>query len=356
MARKRLSLPSGLEPETDPAGAFQPSAARAPEVKGFGLSAGAPISRVTADTAAAAALELLADEMAQARSGGRMIETIALDAIESGHLVRDRLALDDEEMRSLVESLRLHGQRVPVDLIDLGGGRYGLISGWRRLTALRRLWQETGEARFGTVLALLRRPEGAGAAYVAMVEENEIRAGLSYYERARIAAAATEAGAFPDRGEALRQLYAAASRAKRSKIGSFLTLVDAFDGVLRFPTAIPERLGLALAAGLAVPGFAEQVGADLSARPAGSAEEEIQRLTALLRQKDPRETRAKAPGPVLREIGPGLYLSHPKTGGVLLSGPGADADLARRLEVWLRKDACFARETSPKGMSDDGTS
>ena len=53
---------------------------------------------------------------------------------------------------------------------------YGLISGWRRLTALQALHAETGEARFATVQALVRRPETAADAYVTMVEENEIRA------------------------------------------------------------------------------------------------------------------------------------------------------------------------------------
>ena len=83
-----------------------------------------------------------------------------------------------------------------------------------------------------------------------MVEENEIRVGLSYYERARIAARAAELGVFPDTASALARLFASASRAKRSKIGSFLRLYTALDDRLRFPAAIPERLGLRLARAL----------------------------------------------------------------------------------------------------------
>ena len=291
MARKRLTLPFAAEPDPAdmPEGPLEtksmpfgpasravspvPPAAPAPRPP--------PISRIAAETAATAALEALAGEVAEARATGRMVEALPLDTIDTGHLVRDRVSFDGEDFDALVESLRLHGQRAPVEVIDLGQGfrsdlhlssadgetrgrvmgqgdaardaapetgrRYGLISGWRRLSALRRLHAETGEARFATVLALLRTPESSGAAYVAMVEENEIRAGLSYYERARIAAKAVEAGAFADRGEALRSLYATASRAKRSKIGSFLNLYDALDGSLRFPAAIGERLGLQLA-------------------------------------------------------------------------------------------------------------
>ena len=102
-------------------------------------------------------------------------------------------------MHALIDSLiRARGQQTPIEVVDLGDGRYGLISGWRRLRALRGLLAETGEARFATVQALLRRPDGASDAYVAMVEENEIRVGLGHYERARIVARAVEQGVYPE--------------------------------------------------------------------------------------------------------------------------------------------------------------
>jgi ParB family chromosome partitioning protein len=47
------------------------------------------------------------------------------------------------------------------------------------------------------VLALIRRPETSADAYLAMVEENEIRAGISFYERARLAAEAAKLGSIP---------------------------------------------------------------------------------------------------------------------------------------------------------------
>ena len=79
-----------------------------------------------------------------------------------------------------------------------------------------------------------------------MVEENEIRLGLSHYERARVAARATERGVFPSEKAALLALFATASRAKRSRIRAFLDIYHALDGSLRFPAALPERLGLRL--------------------------------------------------------------------------------------------------------------
>ena len=79
-----------------------------------------------------------------------------------------------------------------------------------------------------------------------MVEENEVRVGLSYYERARVTAKAIEQGIFPNERHALQVLFASASRAKRSKIGSFLKLYHALGDDLHFAHAIPERLGMGL--------------------------------------------------------------------------------------------------------------
>jgi len=71
-----------------------------------------------------------------------------------------------------------------------------------------------------------------------MVEENEIRAGVSFYERARVAAEAARLGLFGTPAEAISHLFAQASPAKRSKIGSFVVLYQALGADLRFPAAI----------------------------------------------------------------------------------------------------------------------
>lgn len=212
----------------------------------------APIAQVAGDASAAAALQDLAGEVKRARDEGRMIQALPIMDVDAHHLVRDRMMADEDELQVLMASLKARGQQTPIEVVETGKdesgqGRYGLISGWRRLTALRRLAEETGEARFETVQALIRRPETAEAAYTAMVEENEVRVGLTYYERARIAAKAVEQGVFDHERAALQELFASASRAKRSKIGAFLKLYHAADAVLQFPAAIPERLGVALA-------------------------------------------------------------------------------------------------------------
>ncbi|MFD2858438.1 ParB/RepB/Spo0J family partition protein [Seohaeicola zhoushanensis] len=192
----------------------------------------------------------MAEALASARAEGRLIETLPLSAIDPHHLVRDRMAQDPEEMEALTASLLARGQQTPIEVVALpqprGGHTHGLVSGLRRLSALQELEREHG-ARFATVKALVVAPPDRQAAYVAMVEENEIRANLSLYERARIALKAWQEGIYPTRKLALQGLFGAVSRSKRSKINSLVDVVEALDGVLRFPTAISEKLGLELA-------------------------------------------------------------------------------------------------------------
>ncbi|QCO58167.1 nuclease (plasmid) [Pseudorhodobacter turbinis] len=222
----------------------------APETKSMGPLGGmrAPIADVASQASATAALEELSREMQAARQAGRMITALPLSQIRLDHLVRDRVASDDDDMATLMASLRDRGQQAPIEVVALGQGEYGLISGWRRCTALAKLHSEgVGD---GTVLAIERRPDDASDAYLAMVEENEIRVGLSYFERARIAVKSVEQGVFETEKQALLHLFRSASRAKRSKIRSFLGVVRALDGALRYPQAIGERLGLQLSAAL----------------------------------------------------------------------------------------------------------
>lgn len=334
---KRVRLtppqPEYLAPEDPASAGIETKSLTAP----FGARA-APIAQVAGDAAASAALDRLAREMAEARAAGRLAEALPLNAILADHLVRDRIAADPEEMAALTESIRARGQQTPVDVVELGGGRFGLISGWRRYMAIRALSAETGESRFATILAVRRRPDTAGAAYVAMVEENEIRVGLGHYERARIAAIAAEQGVFPDLQTALRRLYAGASRAKRSKIGSFVVLHRALGEALRFPAAIPERLGLALVKAIETrAGFADRAAADLArAAPADAVEE--QAVLARLLSGDRAKPGRTGPKPG-REIAPGLVLAAEGQGAarrLVLSGAKIDAALEARLEAWLK--------------------
>lgn len=343
MAKRRRLTPAQ-------AGYLEP-ASKAPEVKSFFTTA-PPIAQVAGEAAASAALQEVTDRLRQARDGGLLVQKLPLSAVMVDHLSRDRLMADAEDLKALVESIRSHGQRTPIEVVDLDNGTYGLISGWRRLTALEMLAKETGDAAYETVLALLRRPDSASDAYVAMVEENEVRVGLSYYERARVAALAVGQGVFATEKLALQRLFATASRAKRSKIGSFLTLYHALDGSLRFPTQLSERLGLKLAKTLEQGrGAAEAISAALAETAPQTPEQEQAILLAAVtagqgetpppeRQPQPT-TKAQGVKPAAKpvEIRPGVFLKN--QGGylkprLLLEGPNVDARFQERLEAWLK--------------------
>lgn len=293
-----------------------------------------PIAQVAGDAATVSALQELTDMVTQARAKGLLLQELPLDAVEASHLVRDRVAVDPAEQAALIESLRARGQQTPIDVVDRGEGalpRYGLISGWRRLSALRQIRDEGGD--IDTVLAQIRVPEGSSDAYVAMVEENEIRAGLSFYERARIVVKALEEGVYPDAKTALQTLFANVSRAKRSKIKSFMSVVEALEGELRFPTRIGERLGLQLAGALQQGGEAtDRLIEALRAAPGDSPEAEQAALSAALRP--PAPPAAKPPSQA--SGGPDMAFDA-QAGTITLSGAGVDAGLARDLARWLAR-------------------
>lgn len=300
-----------------------------------------PIADVAGQASATAALEEMSETLRRAREEGRMVLDLAIDQIRPDYLVRDRLNVDEGEMEVLMTSIRQRGQQTPIEVAPLPDGRYGLISGWRRLRAISRL-AEAGEAA-PVVLAFLRKPEQASDAYLAMVEENEIRVGLSYYERARIAARAVEQGVYPDERTALRSLYHAASRAKRSKIGSFLTLVHHLDGVLQFPESLGERTGLILAKELEhAPAIAHVIARHINADPPKFPVDEMDRINAALAElaqavKPPKKALKRKTGTdIVRKIRPGLQVVRHHQGGKLtVKGDAVDEDLAADLIAWL---------------------
>lgn len=312
----------------------------------------APIAHVAADAAGTAALEEMARSIETARETGRMILDLPLDAIAPDHLTRDRLPVEDGEMAALRDSIRAHGQRTPVEVTRIDGSLpWGLISGWRRLLALKSLHDETGEARFATIQAILRKPDTVADAYVNMVEENEIRVGLSHYERARVAALATQRGIFESEKKALLALFANASRAKRSRIRSFLEIYHALDPVLRFPAHLPERLGLQLVDLIRDGGVAKITHALALADPTDS-EAELAALSILVTEQDgdsgsdavpvpkrtaPMTARPRLDAPV-DAILPGVTLEQSLKRGVLtlrLRGDGVTPELAAEIRTLL---------------------
>lgn len=293
----------------------------------------APIAQIAGDAAAQSALEDLAAEVQAARAGGRFVQALPLAAVTENHLVRDRMSLDDAEMTALKSSLLARGQQTPIEVVDLGAGRFGLISGWRRLQAVRALKTETGEARFDTIQALIKPIDTVSDSYVAMVEENEIRVGLSFYERAHVACEAVRLGVYENPAKAVQVLFANATPARRSKILSFVRLSDALGPDLRFPAAIPEKLGLALVKAIeGREGFAARLRGMLRKSPAASAEDERALLERALRKADGGSREAATGAP---EVVPGIAVSE-RRGQIVLAGPGVTAALREEIEQWLR--------------------
>ena len=307
-----------------------------------------PIAAMTGDIARRAATEEIAAELETARRDGRLAEELPLEAIVADHLIRDRATLDADEMTALIDSLRSRGQQTPIEVTPIGDKRYGLISGWRRLEALRRLAAEGQGA--GIVLAFVRRPETAADAYLAMVEENEIRADLGFWERGRIVARAVDAGVYPDTKQALNGLFGSVSRSKRSKIGSFVLLVQALDGILRFPETLSERQGLALAGRLKgatdASGFVDRIQAAVTEGAPADPDAEWALVEACLQDTSTGTPQGGKPAPNVRDAGDttrrGVKLSESRAGGALtltLTGPSVDAAFRKRLSAWLKREA-----------------
>ena len=293
-----------------------------------------PIASVAGDASTVAALEELSETLRLARIEGRMITEVPFDQIDQSYLVRDRIAVDDEDMDALRISLKARGQQTPVELVELSKNRFGLISGWRRLQALRAIGAET-------VKAIITAPREAPDAYVAMIEENEIRVGLSYFERARIVVRSVESGVFETEKAALQTLFASASRAKRSKIKSFIPVASTLGGALRFPTQMGERMGLQLSKALLSDPYAPQrMLSALNAVSPKTLEAEQKVLNETLQkglETESEPVKPKAAAPITQQVTPDLKMQMNANGGTLsITGKGVDPELFGDLRRWLQ--------------------
>lgn len=296
-----------------------------------------PIAQVAADSASAQRQEIDAlrsiagaaerdsARLKTAERDGLLMVDAPLSAIDVDFLSRDRMSavVEDDGWRALKASIQANGQRTPVELTPLDGDplRYGLISGYRRLAVLKRLHAETGEPRWAHARAILRAPATLAQAFLGMVEENEIRESLSYFERGRVCLRAAEQGAFASAEAALETLFASASPAKRSKIRSFVLIVEELGDLLAHPRAIGERLGLRVAQALRAGhgGAFRRVIAD---RGAVGEAAELAMLGACLdclRDGDGRALRSRAPAPVRTALPDGgvLVLRRTRQGATL---------------------------------------
>lgn len=253
--RRRLAVPNTAELEELEAGF-----AAKPSLNPFeGTTSTPPIAQVAAEAASLSGMATVTDrvELAKdqsdaarwrdAKDAGLVAEMLPIELIDAEYIRRDRMVEDEEAMAELLESLRTNGLRTPIE-VTREGESYGLISGFRRLDAFRRLSKT--DDRFATIPAFVRGAGAGQGAYVSMVEENELRSNLSPYERGRIAVLAVGQGIFESTEAAVDVLFAAASKAKRSKVRSFAMVHEALGDLLQHPVALTEKAGLKLASAL----------------------------------------------------------------------------------------------------------
>ncbi|WP_171182290.1 ParB N-terminal domain-containing protein [Ruegeria sp. HKCCD8929] len=229
-----------------------------------------------------------AKEFRRAREEGRILVTVKTSDIHTDDLPRDRLDLSgvahSDEMDELKSSIYERGQKEPIELYVDRGGRYQLKKGWRRLTALQQLYQETGDKRFTDVVARVSDPQKDRIdLYVDMVEENVIREDLTFAEMAQVAIIASRDQELDasDAEALVGRLYSSLHKMKRSYIRSFVLLLNELGDALMFPKAVSRNLGVEVVRKMrADPQRVEKLRESLAS--AGSAEDQNRMLEAFL--------------------------------------------------------------------------
>ena len=263
----------------------------------------APISQVAAESAreghaesaetraARARTEADAARLHSAQAEGLLMVELPLDQIDEGAMIRDRMTISEEDQLELRTSIAAHGLRLPIEVFELeepqGERRYGLLSGYRRLLAYRGLLELTEARKYQQIRAIIRPRAEADDAFVAVVEENEVRANLSHFERGRIAVIAAQQGAFANTDESVDRLFASGSKAKRSKVRSFALVFEELGDLLEFPEHLTEKRGLRIAAALRM-GVESTLRSALSTRPAVDPEAEWQVMEEVIAAAEQR--------------------------------------------------------------------
>ena len=225
----------------------------------------------------------------------RLIE-IPLGQIRADALPRDRTAENPAAMEELTLAIATAGLRQPVEVWALTTPKpphlYGLIAGYRRLSACRALGRPT-------ISAFLRHPASLADAVQAMVSENELRSDLSPYERARILVASVGEGIFTTLDQAIAALHPQANPMKRTRLRAMADVVEELGAVLRSPEILSQRHILRLAAALHN-GYAPVLFAALTEHGDVTPEAQLRRIETTL-----TEAEAEARTPTTTPLSPG---------------------------------------------------
>lgn len=280
-----------------PAGTEEAPARRGPMAAAISENADALSARQAAEAEIRAENDRLAHEYVALKKNGQIVGMVALDQITTVKLIRDRSADRDPDLDELKASILAVGLSNPIHVEEVADG-YELIQGFRRLSAYRELFAETGEARFAQIPATLQaRGAQLDHLYRRMVDENLVRRDISFAEMAQLAMSyANRSG--QSVAAAIEALYASAGRQKRSYIRHFAQLLTVLGGDLKHPEGIPRATGLSLVKLLEEnQRFAGQVRAVLNSQPDRDATLELSLLRSAVSGGQTKPKKAKAPTP-----------------------------------------------------------
>ncbi|MFG6661321.1 ParB/RepB/Spo0J family partition protein [Sulfitobacter sp. 915] len=264
---------------------------RGPMASAIAETAEATRERAEAEAAIRAENDALAHEHVRLKKLGLITDLIQTSEVKTTKLTRDRSVNVDTDLAELKESIKAVGLSNPIRVEKTVEG-YELVQGFRRLSAFRQLAEETGDPRYTRIpAAMVPRGEPLVGLYRKMVDENLIRKDLSFGEMAQLALSYAKDENIPV-GEAVSTLYASALKQKRTYIRQFARVLEALEGAMRHPEAMPRALGLDIYK--LIDGQIEraaEIAASLRAMPDRDAEAEITVLRSALAPPKPASAR-----------------------------------------------------------------
>ncbi len=280
-----------------PAGTGEPR--RGPMATAIVENADALAERSAAEAAIRTENDRLAHEHVRLKKMGLITDLVPIDQISMTKLARDRKIERDPEIDELKASIRTIGLSNPIRVEQTDTG-YELVQGYRRLSAYRELFKETGEDRFASIPAgLLPRGESLDDLYRRMIDENLVRRDISFAEMGLLVLRYVDDHP-EESGDAIEtsdRLFSSASRQKRGHIRTFVRLMSAVGSSLRFPEAIPRALGTDLMRRIDEdPGVVSEMTGLLELLPTGAgAEDELKILRDVAARRPARRPVVRSP-------------------------------------------------------------
>lgn len=280
-------FPRGPEGYYTGGGRAKPGASRrGPMAAAISENAEALRDRAEAERAIREENDRLAHDYVRLKRAGLITDLVPIDAVLTTKLTRDRAAGPDPEIEELKASIREVGLSNPIR-VEPVGDHYELVQGFRRLSAYRELYAETGDEAYARIPAgLVASGEALVGLYRKMVDENLVRRGISFAEMAQLALsfARDPNTETTDIEEAITLLYASAGRQKRSYIRHFATLLEELGDDLHHAEAIPRKLGLELVKRMGdEEGFSDGLREMLAGQGDVSSDYEVARLADALK-------------------------------------------------------------------------